>query len=119
MKTKICPLCGNEIPLKENIGRYCLKDITEGTVPLHTIRADVDYAHSEANTTFGKTGHKALDLYVNGDNVGLASSCNAESSSWTYTSGSTKGTLTLNDTVAYSITGKDSDKVNIQGGIEG
>lgn len=30
MKTKICPLCGNEIPLKENICRYCLKDITEG-----------------------------------------------------------------------------------------
>lgn len=30
MKTKICPLCGNEIPVKENICRYCLNDITEG-----------------------------------------------------------------------------------------
>ena len=31
---------------------------TEGTVPLHTIRADVDYAHSEADTTYGKIGVK-------------------------------------------------------------
>ena len=30
----------------------------EGTVPLHTIRADVDYAISEANTTYGKIGVK-------------------------------------------------------------
>ena len=29
MKTKICPVCGNEIPLKEDICRYCLKDISE------------------------------------------------------------------------------------------
>ena len=27
---------------------------TEGTVPLHTLRANVDYAISEANTTYGK-----------------------------------------------------------------
>ena len=31
---------------------------TEGTVPLHTIRADVDYATAEANTTYGKIGVK-------------------------------------------------------------
>ncbi len=31
---------------------------TEGTVPLHTIRADVDYATYEANTTYGKIGVK-------------------------------------------------------------
>ena len=31
---------------------------TEGTVPLHTIRADVDYAQSDANTTYGKIGVK-------------------------------------------------------------
>lgn len=31
---------------------------TEGTVPLHTIRADVDYAQSEASTTYGKIGVK-------------------------------------------------------------
>lgn len=30
----------------------------EGTVPLHTLRADVDYAHSEADTTYGKIGVK-------------------------------------------------------------
>ena len=31
---------------------------TEGTVPLHTIRADIDFAQSEANTTYGKIGVK-------------------------------------------------------------
>ena len=31
---------------------------TEGTVPLHTIRANIDYATSEANTTYGKLGIK-------------------------------------------------------------
>ena len=30
----------------------------EGTVPLHTIRADVDFAIAEANTTYGKIGVK-------------------------------------------------------------
>ena len=31
---------------------------TEGTIPLHTLRADIDYAQSEADTTFGKIGVK-------------------------------------------------------------
>ena len=31
---------------------------TEGTIPLHTLRADVDYAHKEADTTYGKIGVK-------------------------------------------------------------
>ncbi len=31
---------------------------TEGTIPLHTIRADIDYATSEADTTYGKIGVK-------------------------------------------------------------
>ena len=31
---------------------------TEGTVPLHTLRADIDYATSEADTTYGKIGVK-------------------------------------------------------------
>ena len=30
----------------------------EGTIPLHTFRADIDYAISEADTTFGKIGVK-------------------------------------------------------------
>ena len=30
----------------------------EGTIPLHTFRADIDYASSEADTTFGKIGVK-------------------------------------------------------------
>lgn len=31
---------------------------SEGNTPLHTIRADIDYATSEADTTFGKIGIK-------------------------------------------------------------
>ena len=31
---------------------------SEGTVPLHTLRADVDYAIAEASTTYGKLGVK-------------------------------------------------------------
>lgn len=30
----------------------------EGSVPLHTLRAEIDYAHEEADTTFGKLGVK-------------------------------------------------------------
>ncbi len=32
----------------------------EGRIPLHTIRADVDYGFAEANTTYGKIGIKAF-----------------------------------------------------------
>lgn len=31
---------------------------SEGTVPLHTLRADIDYGFAEANTTYGKIGVK-------------------------------------------------------------
>ncbi|MDD3241284.1 MAG: 30S ribosomal protein S3 [Bacilli bacterium] len=31
---------------------------SEGTTPLHTLRADIDYATAEADTTFGKIGVK-------------------------------------------------------------
>lgn len=31
---------------------------SEGTVPLHTLRADIDYAIAEAHTTYGKLGVK-------------------------------------------------------------
>ena len=30
----------------------------EGRTPLHTLRADIDYAHSEAHTTYGRLGIK-------------------------------------------------------------
>ena len=30
----------------------------EGVVPLHTLRADIDYAHEEAHTTYGRLGVK-------------------------------------------------------------
>ena len=31
---------------------------SEGSVPLHTLRADIDYAHEEADTPYGKLGVK-------------------------------------------------------------
>ena len=31
---------------------------SDGTIPLHTLRADIDYATSEANTTYGNIGVK-------------------------------------------------------------
>lgn len=31
---------------------------SEGTVPLHTLRSDIDYAHKEADTIYGKIGVK-------------------------------------------------------------
>ena len=31
---------------------------SEGTIPLHTLRADIDYGFAEADTTFGKIGIK-------------------------------------------------------------
>ncbi|NLV92193.1 MAG: 30S ribosomal protein S3 [Firmicutes bacterium] len=32
--------------------------ISEGSIPLHTLRADIDYGFAEANTTYGKIGVK-------------------------------------------------------------
>ena len=34
---------------------------SEGTVPLHTLRADIDYAWEEADTTYGKLGGSNVD----------------------------------------------------------
>ena len=33
-------------------------DYSEGTIPLQTLRADIDYGFAEANTTYGKVGVK-------------------------------------------------------------
>ena len=35
------------------------KDSSEGTIPLQTLRADIDYGFAEADTTYGKVGVKA------------------------------------------------------------
>jgi small subunit ribosomal protein S3 len=35
-----------------------IEGYSEGRVPLHTLRADIDYGFQEANTTFGKIGVK-------------------------------------------------------------
>ena len=32
--------------------------LSRGTIPLHTLRADIDYAHATANTTYGSIGIK-------------------------------------------------------------
>ena len=32
--------------------------LTEGTIPLHTLRADIDYARGAAHTIYGKIGVK-------------------------------------------------------------
>ena len=52
----------------------------EGRIPLHTLRADIDYAHSESLTVYGKIGIKVWifkgEIYGKRDlspNVGLAS----------------------------------------------
>jgi small subunit ribosomal protein S3 len=37
----------------------------EGTVPLHTLRANIDYGFAEANTTYGKIGVKCW-IYADG-----------------------------------------------------
>ncbi|MBB5174980.1 30S ribosomal protein S3 [Texcoconibacillus texcoconensis] len=34
------------------------EEYSEGTVPLHTLRADIDYGFAEADTTYGKLGVK-------------------------------------------------------------
>jgi small subunit ribosomal protein S3 len=39
---------------------------SEGKVPLHTLRADIDYGFSEANTTYGKIGVK---VWINNGEV--------------------------------------------------
>jgi small subunit ribosomal protein S3 len=44
--------------------------VSEGTVPLHTLRADIDYGFAEADTTFGKIGVKCY-VYA-GDKINYA-----------------------------------------------
>jgi small subunit ribosomal protein S3 len=36
---------------------------SEGTIPLQTLRADIDYGFAEATTTYGKTGVKVW-IYI-------------------------------------------------------
>jgi len=57
----------------------------EGRIPLHTLRADIDYAISEAQTVYGKIGIKVWifkgEIYGKRDlspNVGLASTANQQ-----------------------------------------
>lgn len=43
-------LGGNDIARSEGY--------SEGVVPLHTLRSDIDYSHAEAHTTYGRLGVK-------------------------------------------------------------
>jgi small subunit ribosomal protein S3 len=60
----------------------------EGRIPLHTLRADIDYAISEAHTVYGKIGIKVWimkgEVFGKRDlspNIGVASQASGESSS--------------------------------------
>jgi small subunit ribosomal protein S3 len=54
----------------------------EGRVPLHTLKADIDYGFSEAQTTYGIIGVKCWvyrgDRLANGDAPGIVAPANAE-----------------------------------------
>ena len=47
----------------------------EGRVPLHTLRADIDYGLAEARTTYGVIGVKGLDLQGRGPGRGTGGGC--------------------------------------------
>jgi small subunit ribosomal protein S3 len=51
IKTKVAGRLGGAEMARE-------EGYSEGTVPLHTLRADIDYAQAEAKTTYGKLGVK-------------------------------------------------------------
>jgi small subunit ribosomal protein S3 len=51
-------LGGAEIARKESY--------REGSIPLHTLRADIDYGTAEARTTYGRIGIKGMDLQGRG-----------------------------------------------------
>ena len=58
---------------------------SEGTIPLQTLRADIDYGFAEANTTYGKTGvkvwiYKGEVLPAKGNKEGAINNVNAEKS---------------------------------------
>ena len=50
----------------------------EGRVPLHTLRADVDYGFTEANTTYGKIGVKTW--IFKGEIIGVPDKLKGETS---------------------------------------
>lgn len=74
---------------------------SEGTVPLHTLRADIDYAHAEADTTYGKLGVKVwiivekfflLRTLVKEENNNVTTkTCKISSSTSSKTTGRSKG----------------------------
>ena len=48
----------NAFKIKEDV--YKRQEFySEGTIPLQTLRADIDYGFAEADTTYGKVGVKA------------------------------------------------------------
>ena len=55
---------------------------SEGNTPLHTLRADIDYANKEANTTYGKIGVKVWiykgEILASKDKGGNSNGTNTE-----------------------------------------
>ena len=57
----ICPACDREIACSGRLGGAEIarsESYREGSIPLHTLRADIDYGFAEANTTYGRIGIK-------------------------------------------------------------
>ena len=50
--------CDAEKAYKDDVADYFINEYKEGRTPLHTFRADIDYALCEAQTKVGTTGIK-------------------------------------------------------------
>ena len=85
-------------------------DLSALTLVVNVQERDVSF-HFSLNGKFREEGgtYAAEDLYVNGDNVGLAKSCNAEGSVWELDG----NTLTLKSKAVYSITGTNPNHIQI------
>ena len=53
-------LCDEISSLSLSLIHICTELYSEGTIPLQTLRADIDYGFAEADTTYGKVGVKAV-----------------------------------------------------------
>lgn len=87
-------------------------DLSTKELVVNVQERDVSF-HFSLNGGF-REGGKATGIFVNGDNVGLATECNAPDSKWSYNPNTKTLTLLTNDeSKLYSITGTD-DNVTIE-----
>lgn len=93
-------------------------DIINKELVVNVQERDVSF-HFSLNGGF-REGGKATGIFVNGDNVGLATECNAPDSKWTYDTASKTLTLQVNEeNKLYSITGTDVDVTILSSGLDG